>query len=797
MSAASLIGTVVTHYRIIAEVGRGGMGVVYRAEDIRLGRPVAVKVLPRAVVSEASARERFLREAQSASALDHPNICTVYDVGEHDGQPFIVMALLEGQTLRDRLSRKLSIDDALSLGLQIVDGLAAAHAKGIIHRDVKPANIFVTSRGEVKILDFGLARALEPAAHSGASGAGEETTRARLDLTRPGEALGTAAYMSPEQARGEPLDARSDLFAAGAVLYELFTGRRAFAGDSMADVFASLLDRTPPAASEISADIPPLLESILVRALEKNRNLRYQSAADLRADLERLKRDRDTAAFAAGRTDSAPVPVRRTIGPGLVAIIGIALVAAVATIWWLSARPASSTPIDSVAVLPFVNVGGNPDSEYLSDGLTDSLINALSQVRDLRVVPRSTMFRYKNKTVDPQQVGQELGVRAVLSGRVTPRGDALVVHANLDDIQRQAAVWGDSYDREMGQLTTLQSELAREIFENLRLRLSRDEAARLATPSTRSNEALNLYYRGLYHRQQTTEEGFRASIRYFQQAVDRDPSFPHAYVGLSDSYGSLGYLQLSAPEEVWPRAKAAARAALDLDPNLAEAHAAFGHAVLRYDWRPDEAKASLERALQLNPRYAIAHHWYAHYLLAHAPGPELLAVSRRAVQLEPGDLMLNAHLFYMESAASQAEQLAQDVRAVQQMEPDFWAVHTALGTLHNHRKELDAALREYQLGVELSAELPLPQQTLAFFYIANGKRKEAEAILARLQRRPYAPPYYIAGIYRRLGDVDRMGEWLERGLQDRDGAMIDLNSWPEQWRNHPKVQSVLERMRPR
>ena len=448
-------------------------------------------------------------------------------------------------------------------------------------------------------------------------------------------------------------------------------------------------------------------------------------------------------------------------------------------------------------MLPFVNAGGNADSEYLSDGLTDSLINSLSRVQDLRVVPRSTMFRYKNRGADPQQIGRELGVGAVLSGEVTQRGDSLVVNVYLVDVARDSQVWGDTYDRRMADLATVQPEIAREIFDNLRLRLTGDEAAKLATPSTRSTEALNFYYRGLYHRQKTTEEGFRASIRYFQQAVDRDPSFPHAYVGLSDSYGSLGYLELSAPGEIWPRAKAAAQAALDLDPNLAEAHAAYGHAVLRYDWRPDEARASLERALQLNPRYAIAHHWYAHYLLAYAPGPEILATSRRAVQLEPGDLMLNAHLFYMESGANQAEQLAQDVRAVQQMEPNFWAVHTALGMLHNHRKEFEAALREHQLGVELSGEMPLALQTLAFFYVATGKRAEAEAILARLQRRPYAPPYYIAGIYRRLGDLDRTGEWLERGLQDRDGAMIDLSRWPEQWRSHPKVRDVLERMRSR
>jgi len=785
----SLVGTIVTHYRIVAELGRGGMGVVYRAEDTRLHRPVAVKFLPADAVLNAEARARFEREARAASALDHPNICTIYDVGEHDGHPFIVMALLDGQTLRRRLESTLTIDDALGLALQIVDGLDAAHAKGIIHRDIKPANLFLTTRGEVKILDFGLAK--HTADRDRAAADAQTTQAVPPELTSPGEAIGTAAYMSPEQARGETLDARSDLFSAGAVLYELFTGRRAFGGETRAAVFAALLERTPPPARRVNRDVPAEIDAILAKALEKDRRLRYQSVADLRADLWRVRRDRASPATVAGDATAANRRSMRHIG--IAAVIGIFAVAA-AAVWWTMRGAGGGAPIDSIAVLPFANTGGDPNTEYLGDGLTDSLINALSQVEGLRVVPRSTMFRYKGRATDPQLAGRELGVRAVLSGRVTQRGDTLVVGADLVDVSGDSQLWGDTYDRKMSDLLAIQSDIAREIFENLRVQLSGDEVRRLTTGSTTSTEALNLFYRGLYHRQKTTEEGFRASIRYFQQAVDLDPAFPLAYVGLSDSYGSLGYLEVGVPSEVWPRAKAAAEAALALDPSLAEAHAARGHAILRHDWNPDAAKAALERAIQLNPRYPIAHHWYAHYLLAHAPGPQILVESRSAVDLEPGDLMLNAHLLFMQQGPAQAEQLAQDVRNVQQIDPDFWAVHTALAILHGHKGDFDLALRALERGVQLSAEMPLALQSLGLFHAARGSRREAEHVIVRLERRPYAPPYYIANIYRRLGDVDKTFEWLERGFQERDGAMIDITTWGEPWKSNPRIRDLLRRM---
>ena len=800
----SLVGTTVTHYRIVAELGRGGMGVVYRAEDTRLHRPVAVKFLPGDVAPNADSRARFEREARAASALDHPNICTIYDVGEHEGRPFIVMALLEGQTLRHRLGSKLTLDDALGFALQIVDGLDAAHAKGIVHRDIKPANLFVTSRGEVKILDFGLAKALDTNAFDGAPSHGaadatphgqpnDETTVLRpAELTTPGQALGTAAYMSPEQARGAPLDARSDLFSVGAVLYELFTGRPAFEGDTMAVVFASLLEREPPPARQINPDVPPEIETILTKALEKDRTLRYQSIADLRADLWRVKRNRTHQRISA---TAITAPQRRSARSVVAAVaIGLIVVAAIAA-WWAT-RGGGGAPIESIAVLPFENIGGDPNTEYLSDGLTDSLINALSQVQGLRVVPRSTMFTYKNRAPDQQQVGRDLGVHAVLSGQVTQRGDTLVVRANLMDVSKVSNLWGDTYDRKIADLLTIEKDLAREIFSGLRVRLSGDEARQLTTRSATNTEALNLYYRGLYHRQKTTEEGFRASIRYFQQAVDLDPRFPLAYVGLSDSYGSLGYLEVGVPAEIWPRAKAAADAALAIDPNLAEAHAARGHAILRYDWNPEAAKAALERSIELNPRYAIARHWYAHYLAIYEPGPAVNAETRKAVELEPADLMLNAHFFYVTRAAAQADQLERALRNVEQVDPDFWAIHVARSTQYSHKKDHAGVLRELERAVALSGQMPLALQSLGLYHAGAGNRREAEGVIARLEQRSYPPPMYIAALNYRLGKTDKTVEWLERAFKERDGAMIDILArvWAQARNTHPRIEALAKRV---
>jgi non-specific serine/threonine protein kinase len=783
-----VIGTTVSHYRIVSEIGRGGMGVVYQATDTRLQRSVALKFLPDDVARDHAAVDRFRREARSASALDHANICTVHDVGEHDGRPFIVMQLLEGQTLKQRLREPMAVAEALHIGAQVASALAAAHAKGIIHRDIKPANIFLTSQGVAKVLDFGLAKLAADHPRASAGSDGTTIDAGAADLTQPGTTVGTIGYMSPEQARQEPLDARTDLFSLGAVLYEMTTGRQAFRGDTAAVLFNEILSGQPAPAKSTNPALPAAIEPVLEKALEKDRRLRYQSAADLRADLDRLTRDLSPDGRPAGSRGPArprwPAVTGMTIAALLVIGIGV----------WLAIRNPTPGPIDSVAVLPFVNDSKDADAEYLSDGLTDSLINGLSQLPELRVVPRSTAFRFKGDASGPQAIGRTLGVRAVLSGHLAQRGDTLVVTAELVDVARDALLWGDRLERKTTDVLSIQHDISRGVSDWLRVRLTGAQQQRLVKTWTQNSEAYRLYLKGLYHRQKTTEQGFNDSIRYFQQAIDLDPSFPLAYAGLSDSYGSLGYLQIRSSADTWPKAKAAALAALTLDDSLAEAHAALGHAILRYDWDWPAAKASLERALAINPRYGIAHHWYAHYWGAMSDRDLIFEESRRAVDCEPLDLMLNTHMLAVLTSRRTPDEVLAGVRTVQDIEPDFWSAHTFLGMYHLMLKKPDDAIRELRLGAQISNEMPMATYFLGIGYALLGKRREAEQIIVAFERRPYVPTYYIAMIYRQLNDVDKMLVWLERAYRERDGSLIDINRGTESWRTDPRFQDLLKRI---
>jgi eukaryotic-like serine/threonine-protein kinase len=767
-----MIGTTVSHYRITAELGRGGMGVVYAAEDTRLERQVAIKFLPPDAVTDRASIDRFEREARAASALDHPNICAVYDVGEHDSRPFIVMPRLEGQTLKDRLRTPIRTEETLRIALEVASALEAAHAKGIVHRDIKPANIYITDQGTTKVLDFGLAKRLIDRSKR----TGPELTTVAADHTQatmPGAVLGTVAYMSPEQARGESLDARTDVFSFGAVLYEMAMGRRAFGAST----------------AEINPDLPPQLQAIIDRALEKDRELRYQSTADLRADLERVKRD-----MTSGIPAEASRPTRRS-GPTVFAA-GIALLGLGALlVVWLTRRPApEERPIDSIAILPFANESHDPATDYLSDGLTESLINGLSQLPQLRVVPRSTAFHYQRSTEEPQAIGATLGVRAVLSGRVAQHADTLVVSVELIDVSRRAQLWGDRFDRKMADLATVQSDIVRQVSEKLVLRLTGPEAQRLATPSTQNSEAYRLYLKGLYHRQRTTEAGFEESVRDFQQAVDLDANFPLAYAGLSDSYGSLGYLELRPSSDVWPKAKEAALTALKLDDTLAEAHAALGHAILRYEWDGLKAKAEIEKAIALKPKYGIAHHWYAHYFQATRNLNRMLEESRTAVECEPLDLMLNTHLVLIDVSFGEPAQALEEIRKMQDIEPDFWSVHTALGIYYDRTQQPDKAVRELRKGVELSGSMPLALVQLGVEYTLLGRRQDAESVASELERLPYAPASYIAEIYARLNDEEKALSWLERGYRERDDGMIDVNYTYGHWPSNVRYTDIVHRV---
>jgi serine/threonine protein kinase/Tfp pilus assembly protein PilF len=714
-----MIGKTISHYKILEKIGEGGMGVVYKAEDTKLKRIVALKFLHPDLVRDTEAKERFVQEAQAAAALDHPNICTVHEINESDGQTFIAMAFVEGQSLKDKIKTgQLELDEALDLTSQVAEGLHAAHKKGITHRDIKPANIVLTKEGLAKIMDFGLAK-----------------LSWGVDLTKTATIMGTVAYMSPEQATGERVDQRTDIWSLGCILYEMLAGRRPFKSTHDQAAIYSILNDEPEPITRVRSDVPVGIEKILQTCLQKDPHNRY---SDMEALISYLKfvdmKDKTRSAY--------PIPTKE--------------------------EP------PSIAVLPFVNMSADPEQEYFCDGMAEELINTLTKIKDLKVVARTSAFAFKGKTIDVREIGRMLNVEKVLEGSVRKSGDKLRITAQLVNVADGYHLWSEKFDRDMENIFAIQDEISLAIVDNLKITLLKKEEEALLKRYTEDLQAYNLYLKGIYFLRMYTAEGFQEAIKCFELTLQKDPNYALAYYGLAEVFYAISFWANVPPHEAYPKAKEDAKKAIEIDEDIGEAHAALGLVYTFYDWNWKEAERELTRALELNPSSAIIHMSYSWFLSLTEKHEEAIFEAKRAQELDPLSPLIISHIGLACIWGCQFDKAIDELKAGISLAPNFYLMHYYLGLAYRAKYMFEEAITEYEKAIPLSGGSPWPAMILATTYFESGKISQGEEAFRNLKQRAkqeYMPALGFFYIHLAQKDLDQAYKWLEKGCVEKDSFL--------------------------
>ncbi len=833
-------GTRVGRYEIRSLLGVGGMGEVYLAEDLDLHRNVALKVLPADVAANQDRMRRFKQEATAAASLNHPNIAHIYEIGESAGINFIAMEYIEGSTLREKIHHEHAELPKLLRALQhVAEGLAKAHDAGIVHRDLKPDNVMITRDGHAKILDFGLAKLIETQSGD-VNQNGEAPTILKHEST-PGMILGTMGYMSPEQAQGKitQIDHRSDIFSFGCILFESITAQKAFAGKDAIESLNKIIREPTPPISNFNPTAPADLQRIVRRCLAKDPDDRYQTIKDVAIELKEVRREvQDSAAGetreratssddaktwhseatlvqSSAASTSPPSTSQTTRASSAEFIVseikrhktatmivaGLVVVAVAVTAFAIrSYLHAGSTEaaIESIAVIPFVNQNKDPSTEWISDGLTEGIINSMTQLPNLRVIARSSVFRYKGKETDPVTVGKDLGVRAVLTGRLMQRGDTMLISTELVDVRDNKQLWGEQYERKLTDMLSVQREIAREITNNLRPTLSGVEQSRANKQYTANPEAYQLYLKGRFYWNKRTVQDFQKAIGFFQEAIDKDPNYAMAFSGLADSYSLLTAYGTDSPRETMPKAKAAALKALELDNNLAEAHASLGALLINYEFDLAGGEKEYKRAIELNANYASAHQWLAEHLSTIKRHDEALAEIRRALELDPVSVIINRIYADILVAARRYDEAIQQFKKTIDLDPNFPTTHFFLARAYD-AKGMYEKLAEYtiltNLGVYRDEDLAEVKQA----YAKSGWRGFLQASLAQFMKQNEknpVPPFVIAGLHARLGNNDEAIKWLQKGYNERDFRLTYISvAWEfDGLRSDPRFVALLKKI---